>query len=149
MTPLYRLLEYHKETLEADVELKLRAGIVVPTTEISVSYLLYGLQEGLDELRYVQDLRRRNKDTETLVWPLPVTDDIIDEVARPPECSMLDLVQSFDPIRVDPSDVPKTAFREHRGNFLHLTTQMGDKNASCTEQQFQDTIFDPISRQCS
>ena len=97
-----------------------------------------------DERRHVQDLRRRNKDTETLVWPLPPTDDIVDKVARSPERSKIDLVQSFDQIRVDPPDVPKTAFRTHRGNYLHLTMQMGDKNATSTEQQLLDTVFDPI-----
>ena len=60
-----------------------------------------------NQKRHVQDLRRRNKDTETLVWPLPPTDDIIDKVARSPERSKIDLVQSFDQIRVEPSDVPK------------------------------------------
>ena len=81
---------------------------------------------------------------EILVWPLPPTDDIVDKVARSPERSKIDLVQSFDQIRVDPSDVAKTAFRTHRGNYLHLTMQMGDKNAIFMEQQFLDIIFDPI-----
>ena len=72
------------------------------------------------------------------------TDDIVDKVARSPERSKIDLVQSFDQIRVDPPDVPKTAFRTHRGNYLHLTMQMGDKNATSTEQQLFDTVFDPI-----
>jgi hypothetical protein len=51
---------------------------------------------------------------------------------------------SFDQIRVDPSDVAKTAFRTHRGNYLHVTMQMGDKNATSTAQQLLDAIFDPI-----
>ena len=144
MAPLYRLPEHQKKQLDADIDLKLRAGIVVPTTELPLATSHMVPKKDPNERRHVQDLRRRNKDTETLVWPLPVTDDIIDDVARSPERSILDLVQSFDQIRVDPADVSKTAFRTHRGNYLHLTTQMGDKNASCTEQQLLDTIFDPI-----
>ena len=62
-----------------------------------------------------------------------------------PERSKIDLVQSFDQIRVDPADVPKTAFRTHRGNYLHLTMQMGDKNAVSTQQRLLDTVFDPIA----
>src|SRR5437667_4611664 len=93
------------------------------------------------EYRHVQDLRRRNKDTETLVWPLPPTDDIVDKVARSPERSVIDLVQSFDQIRVDPADVPKTTFRTHRGNYLHLTMQMGDKNVSVTAHSLLDTVL--------
>jgi Reverse transcriptase (RNA-dependent DNA polymerase)/Retroviral aspartyl protease/Zinc knuckle len=144
MAPLYRLPEHHKKALEADIELKLRAGIIVPTTEIPLATSHMVPKKDPGEFRHVQDLRRRNKDTETLVWPLPLTDDIVDKVARSPERSKIDLVQSFDQIRVDPADVVKTAFRTHRGNYLHLTMQMGDKNATSTEQQLLDTIFDPI-----
>lgn len=35
-------------------------------------------------------------DTETLVWPLLLTDDIVDKVARSPKRSIIGLVQSFD-----------------------------------------------------
>ena len=144
MAPLYRLPEHHKKALEADIELKLRAGIIVPTTELPLATSHMVPKKDPGEFRHVQDLRRRNKDTETLVWPLPPTDDIVDKVARSPERSKIDLVQSFDQIRVDPADVVKTAFRTHRGNYLHLTMQMGDKNATSTEQQLLDTVFDPI-----
>ena len=144
MAPLYRLPEHDKRDLEADIELKLRAGIIVPTTELPLATSLMVAKKHPGERRHVQDLRRRNKDTETLVWPLPVREDIVEDVARSPERSLLDLIQSFDLIRVHPPDVPKTAFRTHRGNYLHRTMQMGDKNASCTEQQLLDTVFDPI-----
>ena len=144
MAPLYRLPEHHKRALEADIELKLRAGIIVPTTELPLATSHMVPKKDPGEFRHVQDLRRRNKDTETLVWPLPPTDDIVDKVARSPERSKIDLVQSFDQIRVEPTDVPKTAFRTHRGNYLHLTMQMGDRNATSTEQQLLDTVFDPI-----
>lgn len=42
-----------------------------------------------------------------MVWPLPPMDDIIYKVACSPGRSKIDLVQSFDQIRVDPSDVAK------------------------------------------
>jgi hypothetical protein len=144
MAPLYRLPEHHRKDLEADIDLKLRAGIVVPTTELPLATSHMVPKKDPGERRHVQDLRRRNKDTETLVWPLPQTDDITDKVARSPERSKIDLVQSYDQIPVDPPDVPKTAFRTHRGNYLHLTMQMGDKNATSTEQQLMDTVLDPI-----
>src|SRR5204863_1154514 len=144
MAPLYRLPEHHKKALEADIDLKIRAGIIVPTSEVPLATSHMVPKKDPGKYRHVQDLQRRNKDTETLVWPLPPTDDIVDKVARSPERSVIDLVQSFDQIRVDPADVPKTTFRTHRGNYLHLTMQMGDKNASVMEQRLLDTVLDPI-----
>ena len=147
MAPLYRLPEHHKKALEADIDLKLRAGIVVPMTELPLATSHMVPKKDPGDYRHVQDLHRRNKDTETLVWPLPPTEDIVDNVARSPQCSKVDLVQSYDQICVDPADVAKTAFHTHRGNYLHLTMQMGDKNATSTEQQLLDTVFDPIRDQ--
>jgi hypothetical protein len=120
MAPLYRLPEHHKKALEAGIESELHAGIIVPTTERSLATSHMVPKKDPREFRHVQDLRRRNKDTETLAWPLPPADDIADKVARSQERSKIDLVQSFDQIRVDPSDVAKTAFRAHRGNNLHF-----------------------------
>ena len=99
--------------------MKLRAGIIVPTTELPLATSDMVAKKNPGELRHVQDLRRRNKDMETLVWPLPPTDDIVDKVARSLERSIIDLVQYYDQIRVALSDIIKTAFRTHRGNYLH------------------------------
>src|SRR5271170_1106509 len=70
--------------------------------------------------------------------------DIINKVTQSLDRSKIDLIQFFNQIRVDLSDIFKTAFRTHRENYLHLIMQMGDKNATSTEQQLLNTVFDSI-----
>jgi hypothetical protein len=79
-----------------------------------------------------------------MVWPLPIPETIVTKVANSAQQSSIDLIQSFDQIRVAEEDVPKTAFRTHHGTYLHLTMQIGDKNAVSTQQQLLDTTLDPI-----
>jgi hypothetical protein len=137
--PHYRFPEKHKEALEKDLDLKLAAGIIVPTTDMPLATSHMVPKKDPGEMRHVQDLRPRNKDTETMVWPLPPTEEIIIKVAGCLEQSCVDLIQSFDQIRVADQDVPWTTFRMHKGVYYHLTMQMGDKNAVTTQQQMLET----------
>ena len=79
-----------------------------------------------------------------MVWPLPQREEVVQKVTRTKQKSKLDLIQSFDQIRVAREDVRKTAFRTHRGTHLNLTMQMGDKNAVTMQQQLLDTAFERI-----
>jgi hypothetical protein len=67
MAPLYRLPEHHQKALDADIDLKLKAGIIVPTTEIPLATSHMVAKKDPGEMRHVQDLRARNKNTKTRV----------------------------------------------------------------------------------
>jgi transposase InsO family protein len=144
VAPHYRLPESHKQALDKDIDIKVNAGIVIPTTNVPLATSHMVPKKDPGTYRHVQDLRRRNKDTETMVWPLPPTEEVVDKVARSKQRSKLDFIQSFDQIRVAPEDVSKTAFRTHRGTYLHLTMQMGDKNAVSTQQQLLETVLQEV-----
>jgi hypothetical protein len=53
MAPLYRLPEHHKKALEADIDLKLRASIVVPTTEIPLATSHMVSKKDPDDFRHI------------------------------------------------------------------------------------------------
>jgi hypothetical protein len=138
VTPYYRLPEVHKQALDNDIDIKLRAGIIVPTINVPLATSHMVPKKNPGTYRHIQDLRRCNKDTDTMVWPLPPTEEVVDKVAH----SKLDFIQAFDQIRVVSSDIPKTAFQTHRGTYLHLTIQMSDKNAVSTQQQLLEIVLE-------
>ena len=66
---------------------------------------------------------------------------IRNDVARAKVRSKLDLSDAYEQIRVEPSDVWKTAFATVYGTYVSLTMQIGDCNAPATFQQLMTFIF--------
>jgi hypothetical protein len=62
IAPYYHLPEVHKRALDKDIDLKLQAGIVVPTTNVPLATSHMVPKRDPGTYRHVQDLRRRNKD---------------------------------------------------------------------------------------
>ena len=85
--------------------------------------------------RHVQDLRRRNADTESIVWPLPDQEEVVKGIARSSNGSTFDLISAFDQTRIEPSDERYATIINHLGVFQQRTIQQGDKNAVSTQQR--------------
>jgi RNase H-like domain found in reverse transcriptase/Reverse transcriptase (RNA-dependent DNA polymerase)/Integrase zinc binding domain len=92
-------------------------------------------------LRTVIDARKRNDNTEKDVTPFPDQEQIRNDVARAKYRSKIDMSDAYEQIRVEPSDVWKTAFSTVYGTFLSHTMQQGDCNAPATFQRLMTTIF--------
>ena len=86
----------HKKARDEDLDLKIKAGIIVPTTEVplATSHMVPKKEPGT--YRHIQDLRQRNKEMDTMVWPLPQREEIVQKVVRMRQKSKLDVIQSFD-----------------------------------------------------
>jgi hypothetical protein len=92
-------------------------------------------------LRTVIDGRKRNDNTQKDVTPFPDQEEIRNDVARANYRSKIDMSNAYEQIRVEPSDVWKTAFSTVYGTFLSHTMQQGDCNAPATFQRLMTTIF--------
>lgn len=92
-------------------------------------------------LRTVVDGRPRNENTVKDVTPFPDQDQIRLDVARARCRSKIDLTDAYEQVRVEPSDVWKTAFSTVYGTFVSEVMQQGDCNAPSTFQRIMNMVF--------
>ena len=95
-------------------------------------------------LRTVVDCRKRNENTVRDVTPLPDQDTICMDVARAKYHSKIDLTDAYEQVRVEPRDVPKTAFATIYGTHVSHVMQIGDCNAPATFQRLMTDIFQEV-----
>lgn len=136
----YRLPEAHKAALEKDVNAKLWSGILQYTSEVPLA-ASYMVPKANRALCHVQDLRKRNKDMESMAWPLPDQEELLHKVACSSNASIFDLISAFDQTRIHPDDEKYATIINHMGVLLQWTVQQRDKNSVATQQrQIQHTL---------
>jgi hypothetical protein len=69
------------------------------------------------EWRLCVDYRRFNAYTVKNMYPMPIFDEIADELTRVVIFSKLDHRVGYHQIRIKEGDEPKTAFQTHSGHF--------------------------------
>jgi hypothetical protein len=86
----------------------------------------------------------------TIKWkfPIPVFDQIMDELAGASWFSTLDLLSGYHQVRLKPGEEFKTAFQTHQGQYKFLVMAFGLCEAPSTFQDAMNTTLAPLLRKC-
>jgi hypothetical protein len=137
------------EVQEVDKQLKalLQKGLIEPSSSPYGAPVLF-VSKPDGSLRMCIDYRALNKITVKNRYPIPRIDDLLDQLNGAKVFSSLDLMSGYWQLRMDPADVPKTAFRVPQGHFQWKVLPFGLTNAPAKFQSTMNTILAPLIGKC-
>jgi hypothetical protein len=140
-----RYSPHHKDEIEKQVQELLAVGLITPSTcPFASPVLLVHKKNGT--WRFCVDYRKLNTLTIKNRFPIPIVDEILDELAGSNFFTTLDMKAGYHQVRMLPADEYKTTFKTHHGHYQFRVMPFGLTNAPATFQCLMNNILKPYLR---
>jgi hypothetical protein len=100
------------------------------------------------EWRLCMDYRKLNAYTVKNRYPMPIFEEIVDELQGASIFSKLDHRSGYHQIRIKEGEEYKTAFQTHQGHFEYRVMPFGLTGAPSTFQSFMNRLLTPLLQKC-
>ena len=138
----YRMAPVMLKELKVQMEELLSKGFVKTSTSPWGAPVLF-VKKKDGSLRLCIDYRQLNKVTIRNQYPLPIIDDLFDQLQGAKVFSKIDLRSGYHQLKVRREDVPKTAFRIRYGHYEFLVMPFVLTNAPATFMDLMNRVFGP------
>ena len=140
--PPYRMAPAELRELKAQLEELLSKGFIRQSISPWGALILF-LKKKDGSLRLCIDYSQLNRVTIRNQYPLPRIDELSDQLQGSRVHSKIDLRSGYHQLRVQESDVPKTAFRTRYGHYEFLVMPFGCTNAPAAFMDLMNWVFHP------
>lgn len=145
--PPYRCSKVEEGVIQVEVDKLVGQGIVQESkSPWGTSTVLVAKKDG--EWRLCIDFRALNKITQDEPYPMPIVEELVNDVGKSSWFCLLDLRSAYRQVPMEEESIPKTAFSTRQGHYEFLRMAMGLTAAAGTFQRMINQVIRPVRECC-